>query len=591
MSQEAPAQQGEDEDPFRRANSIRKSRAKTFFTNEGALFTLASVLVYHHFLGRVTKICFRLRDHDREDAEEPMPEGPPPKKRFLFKGSQAFQPVEPRKCKQLDIYESSKDCVDIFWRILTSTEAFDKTVFGLLPFFWPSNWSKEDLYIRVASDTLKTISGLKWRVMARKQLPPVSLLQLAEDDVPEEALQKGTDSFMALQPCCMDPWWALPVKQDISSQQGLQEQAARLRNHARIFRRTSRVVSAREENGHASQRIIAGGFRAKPVMFERQAAEMTLMASLSNHQDATKSTLQGASDAVKTSAKISRVRKIVHKRPRQFGSSMFYFISSQLRNGAAASTAQLRTQWKNLNPAEKETWQRKHRVAVASKRFAKAYAEQKSKEAADRKLTRSPWNLGSGQYPLKAELLKHFLKEFQTKASGLQKVSSFQSPEGMDFKRKLDLGAKYHSMQAAEVSARESLGHFVCDANAFDGTWGKVASTARPKKTCSQLHWGVCRTADANLMSDIMALVEALPKGDASVFMLELSGQPAHRRVMAFFRLVIGLVSDRVWGESDRSLQSRPILPIDVGISISISIGSDTVTLIIPEHRFKVFSV
>ena len=562
MAQEAPAERGEDEDPFRRANSIRKSRAKTFFSNEGALFTLASVLVYHHFLCRVTKICFRLRDLDRVDAEGPMAEEPLQKKRLLFKGYQAFQPVEPRKCKTWDIFASSKDCVDIFWRILTSPEAFDKTVFGLLPFFWPSNWSKEDLYIRVASDTLKTIAALKWRVLARKQLPPVSLLPMAEDDVPEEVLQKATDSFMALRPCCMDPWWALPVKQDVSTQPGMQEQAARLRHHARLFGRTARVVSAREENGHASQRVIAGGFRAKPVMFERQAAEMILLGSLSNHQHATKSTLQGAPAAVKTSAKISRVRRFVHKRPGQLGSAMFYFISSQRQNRAAAdvSSAQLRAQWKNLNAAEKETWQRKHRLAVASKRFAKAYVEEKSREEADRNPTRSPWNLGSGPYPLKAELLEQFLKDFQTKASGLQKISSLQSPEGVDLNRKLALGAKYHSMHSAEVAARESFGPFVCDANALDGTWGKVASTVKPKKTCSQLHWGVCRTGDANLMSDIMALVEALPKSDGSVFMLELSGQPARLRVMTFFRLIIGVVSCRGWGRSGRSLQSRPIL-------------------------------
>ena len=540
--QEPPAAHGEDEDPYRRAMSIRKSRAKQFFSNEWALFTLLLVLVYHHFLGRVTKIAFRLRDTDKPIPDDPEGEPAYKRKRLLFKGYQAFQEVEPRKCRVPDIFSTSLDCVNIFWKILTSTVAFNGSVFGLLPHFWPRSSSFEDLYDRLVGDTLKTICGLKWRVMSRERVAPYSLLEMVQNDPPPELLQAQTKKFMSLPLCCQDPFWVKPVIEDLSQLPGLEEQIEKLQSHIQSFQKTGRVVSAREENCHATQRLAAGCWRAKPTLFEKQSAQMVLTDSYQNHRSRTKTQLGGAPLAVKQASKSLRARKVVHKRPRQFGSAMFHYMSAERKAGSQASEPQLRQQWKNLTAPQRETWITKHRLNVASRRFAKSFVQQREGTDTSDAVKASPWNLGVGEYPLKPEFLANYLQPFQRKATGLEQLGRVKTPQAIRLKEKYENGrARYHSMTAAECSARSLFCEDVDDSNAHSGTWGKAAACSRPQKTCDQLHIGVCRTRDEALFSDIFTLVERLPKKDNAILMLELSGRPAQQRVVTFVRMIIGL--------------------------------------------------
>eukprot|EP00438_Fugacium_kawagutii_P033553 Skav211087 [mRNA] locus=scaffold2002:161067:162758:+ [translate_table: standard] len=551
LEDQVQAQAGGQEDAWRKTLSIRKHRSKSFLTHQFAAFSILLVLAFHYYLGKLGTIGFGLHDADRQDIADKtstQKQDQKRKRRLRYKGAQLFEFLHDGEGDQgysfLHFFGATLDAINIFWKLLTEPQTYARSLFAIVEMFWPQGHLRCDLHTRISGDVLKTVAALKWRIILRAKRAPYNLLQLGEDTCPQELAQTRMDTFLTTPSCCLDPWWAQPVLQHVESQDEYSLQVECLKKHVQAFRSNARGVSSREETQHAAQRTLAAGWKASPPMFERQCAEMILRNSWEYFASRSKGAQRGAPEAVRAASKIVRKRKILHPRPNQLGSPMFAWIAHRRKAGCTDTVAELRAQWKNLAQGVKETWARKHRLAVATRRFVNKQVSQSAALEERDSSNRTPWGVGDSRYPLDPQHVANFLEPFRKRETGmgeLERLASI-SVEAADFRQKVHDGTKYHSIEAAVLSAKASFGSPITDKNACCGTWGKVLECAKAGKVCMDIHPGVCKTADKAMLPAISALASALPHKDGMVLMLELAGRPARDRAYTFVRVVVGQI-------------------------------------------------
>lgn len=551
-----PAQGDAEVDAYRRTMSVRKNRSRSFLNNEFALFSMTLVLVFHHYLGSISQVGFCLHDADREDIpqDEEFVEARKrnTRRRITGKHSPAFALPSVRSDGSpslLDFFTMALDTIDLFWRILLSPQVFERTLFGVAQALWPPGHGRVDMLDRISSDMLQSIAALKWRVLCRAKTPPFTLLHMSHPRCPQQILHRRYESFMQLPHCCLDEGWSIPVREDLHQHDDdeLDDLVERLRFHVSNFSKNSRGVSSREENMHAGQRTHAAGWRASPKLFARQTCQMILQTSLANFAKRSGVTSHHQAPAnVRKACKVVQTRKVIHKRPHQFGRAMFTWIASQKRSGSTASLPEMRAQWKTMPQETRDIWERKHRLQVAFRRHIASQAKHHAEQALpEHEVPRSPWGIGDHQHPLKEENLSTFLKTFSQKATGMEALRQARGLEARALYEKYAAGAaRYHSMDAATAFARSSFGDPIDDAvaNADDGLWSKCAEASKLRKSCLDCHPGVCATTDAAMIPAITALTAALPKKNG-ILHLELVKPAAKDRVVLFARTVVGLLA------------------------------------------------
>ena len=412
---------GAPDDEFHRAQTLRKSRAKKFLSDEMAMYSLLVALTFHHYLSCITKVGFRLMDADRRDiSKEQLPQRQRQKRekrRLRFKGAQAFH-IEDPPCEETskfaDIFSSAQKVVSLFWKALTAPEALTKSHFAIPAAFYPASRSRDDMRKQVSEDILKSIAQLKWRLLIQQLRTPYSFLDPETECDPTTLTSSPT--------CCLDPFWGRQVQSDLKH---ADDPVARLEGHIKAFSENARGVSHREETMHASQRVLASGWRSKAPLFRSQAAGMVCQTSLRNYTSRTGQSCQQAPKHVIQAARSARVKKITHKRPRQYGSPLFTYINSMKQEGSTLTNEELREAWKGLCHADRADWKRKHVARVATKRVISNATAANLEAKTERNLSDlSPWQIGSARFPLQEQHLESFMLPFRNKASGLVQLSN-----------------------------------------------------------------------------------------------------------------------------------------------------------------------
>ena len=535
-----------DDDEYRRAQAIRKKRAQQFLGNGYAIYTLLNTLVFHHLLTVITRIAFAMVDSDCGDIrKEQLTRRQERKNRRLrFKGAQSFQfeegPANPRKGYTLqDFFLATHRVIDMLWTSVLSPDSVTKTHFAIPAAFWPQHLPKSDMRQRMSEDMLKTLANLKFRLIYRELSSPYSFLDAVDerggDEGPASAAAKR---LLDSHTCCLDPFFGRPLQADCQSSS---DPAQNLQNHMKTFVKNCRPCSHREETMHAQQRQIGGGgFKAKAPLFVRQSAEMVLRTGVTNYERRTAISAKHASAKVKAAARQART-KFKHKRAGQFGNIVFFYVMSLRRQNPELTFSDLHNQWKHLPADQKEMWKRKHIISVAQKRMAQndakrnlLDAEQQAQEAKEK----SPWKIGDAQYPLSVDHLNEFLAPYRKRDTGLAALALFNTPETKEHLQNIENGRKYHSMDAAVAGARATIGHTVSDKMEL---MDKIMAAERRPACCMELHPGVCKTADAGIMSAVDSIQRTFPRG-SHLLMIERLHVPAKEKFVLYVRSVVGPV-------------------------------------------------
>ena len=548
LRRQEPVEEGNvDQDPFRKAMAVRKQRSKMFVSNEFAAFNILFALTFHYVLTRVTATAFALMNADRDDIVEKKLSQHQElllKKRLRFKGAEAFQLADQQHnnpgSTTAEVFTHTSEVIDLLWRVLLSPEALAETVFGVPVAFWPQGNPRPDMLHRMAEDVLKTLSGLKWRLLYQSHMPPYKYICLQD---PAADASEATTEFLAFKPCCLDPFWGRPIQAELKRLDDFSEQVAQFHRHIRVFATNCRGVSSREENMHAAQRAAAGGWKSKAALFPKQAADSVLRNSMDNFTSRTGIVGNTAPAHVKAASRVTRTKKIIHKRPRQYGNAMFFFIACKKREGTTKTDAELKTEWFGMPAPTVASWKAKHVVAVAGRRVAQQQVARHAAEQAASTINRSPWGIGDNNLPLKEEHLQSFLKPFQNKATGLQALGQCTSAEALELLRAYqEDGKKFHSSDAAISAAKEAMGKIIDDHNCKENTWGEVMGCTREAAHCFLTHPGLCQKDNEEKLPKVQALVSSLPKGN-NILMFELGSRPARERVVVFTRVIAGRVA------------------------------------------------
>lgn len=521
--------------------AVRKQRSKQFLSNPFAAFNIIFTLVFHYLLTHVTAAAFALMDSDRDDIMEKKPthrQEIKERKRLRYKGAQCFEDPEhqPQGSGMADLFLKASQVVNVLWTVLTSPGALTESIFSVPGTFWPEGHGRHQLLERLVDDILKTLCGLKWRILYRKEAPPLQYLHLQSPDFdPAEA----TAQLLATQSCCLDPFWSRAIQAELQEVNDSDEQASRFQRHVHTLATNLRAVSSREENLHAQQRVAAGGWKAKATLFSKQAAESILRCSLDNFISRTGVLPDKAPKAVQAASKVARKRKWIHKRPRQYGNPMFQYINARKKEPDCTNTFQeLRAEWASLNVEAKSRWKNQHIAKVAAHRLAHQHMAQVAK---DRSVKASPWRLGDDRHPITKEALSGFLSVFKQRGTGLEALGKCKCEEARDLlKNYLEKGRKYHSADTATAAAKEMLGNIIDYDSACKDNWGEVMGCQRQKPSCFEKHPGLCETKDANIISKVETFTRMLPKGN-SILMFELGERPRKDRLAVFARVVTGL--------------------------------------------------
>ena len=398
---------------------------------------------------------------------------------------------------------------------------------------------------------LRALAALKWRVGYKFQNAPYRLLDMVREDCSKETQNILTEKFLDMPNCCLSPFWGRPVKDDVLSSleragdEGV-DAAVLLRHHVESFQKQSRGVTIREEHQHAMQRTFAGGWRSKARSFWQQAAQAVLANSSKNHFARRQGLVRKAKlkdwAALK---KAVRKRRIIHRRPRQCGNAMFFYVSTKMSQGGPKTKEELCAEWKTLPAAEKQTWKNRQQLSVFRKRQAQRAAKERQEEELENVQADTPWDLGCSEHALRPELLGEFLEPYQRKETGVNLLRKLDHPAAVAYVAKMDSGeVKYHSRDAAVAGAKSKLGKNVePDSTVGRDTWNHAQACPAPKPACVDAHPGLCvgKATDKRLISLVPGLVSQLPRQDA-ILMLQQQGVRAAERQVFFFRLVVGQV-------------------------------------------------
>lgn len=526
--------------------AVRKQRSKQFVENQLAPFYIFMALCFHFVLTHVAATAFALMNADRDDLIKKQLAHRQEKflrKRLRFKGAQALLEAEQPKIPGstlTEVFASTTEVIDLLWTVLTSPGALTDSIFSVVVAFYPPGHTRPEMLKRMTEDIMKTLSGLKWRILYQKHVPPYKYLHC---QAPDFNASDETVEFLGMRPCCLDPFWARPIQQELQQLNDIEEQVSQFQRHIKTFAGNCRGVSSREENMHATQRVSAGGWKSKAKLFVRQAAECVLRTSLENFTSRTGINPGTAPSHIKAASRVVRARKIIHKRPHQYGSPMFYFISAQQKENPQQTQQELRQQWAQLAPAAKKTWKTKRIAAVAARRMAKKHMQDQTTEFSNSKASLSPWGLGDNRRPLKEQRLADFLEPFQQRSTGIPALGECKSPQAMELHRAYaNREKRYHSYESAVVAAREALGSIINDEKTKEdgNTWKEVAACERQKPSCFDKHPGLCQTIHSNKLSQVEALSRMIPKGNCILF-FELGSRPSRERLAIYTLVITGL--------------------------------------------------
>lgn len=528
--------QAQAQDQFHRAMAVRKRRSKQFLENPLCIFTLFSTLAFHHFLSRVTAAAFELHNSDKDGIplKPSKVQQAKQRRRLLFKGAQALEEPQDSGEEQaslLKMYRRAREVVNLLWTILSTLDAVERTVFCVPMAYWPENMSKVDMFQRLSGDILKCIAALKFRILEKSIMPPYSLLEIARPGVSPELLSAKTREFLSTPQCCLDVFWAKPVRQKVLSEA---DQPRALHKHAASFSASCRGVSSREEALHASQRKQARGWEGAPALFVRQAAQSVLQTAFANYSARTGIENKAAPENVKTASKIVRKRVIKHSRPRAFGSAYLFFRNDAKKRFPTESNEQIQQRWRDLTPEELQHWQLRQRLQSGRNKWMKAEL-QKRKAEEGRTFVKTPWDLGDDRFPLKESFLLEYMQPYRRKDTGLRELQTLEKPTP-EVSSILKDGKPYHSMDTGTAAARAFL--HPSDVTAHSDTWAKVMECTRPNKACPELHPGLCKEVDAAILPKVNGLWQSLPKHDC-ILMLVRNGS-AEQRIAVFAQLVVG---------------------------------------------------
>ena len=551
LAQDEAARGADDNvDEFRQKMAARKWRSKQFLENPTALFNLLFSLAMNFLIDVPMKICFLLFDSDKQGlgiANPRKEERQQKRRRLRCKGANVFDipPFDSQKKYELnDLHVSSMKVVDYIWQALSAP--LELSVFQVPAMFWPQDRSASDMYRFMSGDMLQALAAFKWRVSYKFYNPPYCLLAMISPDCSLETQACLTQKFLDMPACCLSQFWGQPVKEELA-----EEAAAEgvvpvdlLKFHVQKFAQQSRPVSIREERQHSLQRTFAGGWRAKARSFWQQACQSVLANAAKNcfarrqglHQK------QRQADWKKLKSTV-RIKKIVHKRPKQCGNPVFYFVATRIAQCSQKTKDELREDWKAMSAAEKQDWKWRQSTAVAKRRQAQQVVHARCAEDMKNLEFDTPWGLGDDEHPLRPEFLSEYLAPFRTESAGLAALRQMDSthPAVSAYLDKMDSGeVKFHSQDAAVAFSKAVLGKPVTADNSVGvATWTKAETCPAASATCFDAHPGLCRGSEKPMVDSVANLVARIPRKD-SVLMLSFSGVPAAQKHTFFVRLVIG---------------------------------------------------
>ena len=460
------------------------------------------------------------------------------RRRLSMKGLEpASQPraadVQSQKFSLQDILTASRGVVRDLWKLLDCDES--RSLWSVAAYFWPADQPQDEMLAALTGHSLKTLAALKFRITMKFDFPPYSLLGMsAASDVGQgdEAGEPDprVEAFLRMPPCCLDPFWGQVVQSDVKN--GVDSYGA-LDDYVATFEKHGRVVSLREEAAHALQRKLAGGFIAKPRAFDRQAASMVLCTAQEHFTARGGKCLKSAAHRIQNAMEVVRKKKIIHHRPKQFGSGMFAFISHQLKTHPGSSRERWRTAWKDMSLQQRSPWNARHRMAVAIRREQRAAEVAQRHEQADES-SNTPWKLGDKQFPLTTAWVRKLLAPFALKRTGRAELERVGSK---DAERVLD-AATYNSADACEAKCKAHLGLIVDDENAAASSWSQVLEFPVAKDACFNLHPGLCQGRDACVLDNMNAFMSQIPKRGALLKFERagfwMSSQPENRSVLSY---------------------------------------------------------
>ena len=195
--------------------AVRKQRSKQFLSNPLAAFNIIFTLVFHYLLTHVTAAAFALMDSDRDDIMEKKPthrQEIKERKRLRYKGAQCFEDPEhqPQGSGMADLFLKASQVVNVLWTVLASPGALTESIFSVPGAFWPEGHGRHQLLERLVDDILKTLCGLKWRILYRKEAPPLQCLHLQSPDF--DPAQRQLHSSWPPNPAVWTHFGAVPSK-------------------------------------------------------------------------------------------------------------------------------------------------------------------------------------------------------------------------------------------------------------------------------------------------------------------------------------------------------------------------------------------
>ena len=210
-----PFQEADSAEFFRLLNNTRKSRADKFLNHPLTRYNLLSALTVSAILSPVTRLLFKL--HEGKDIEDKIRnedhrDNKRRRMRQWFKGPEkAF--VEGLDLPQydfIDILRSCKRAINDLW---------DGSKFHTAIQFWPPTEAKPKMFESLCEQRLLNISQLKWRMIAKFELPPFSASWLDQheslDTVFADDMEKTVEDFCSLPQCCLDPFWSSPAQKKV----------------------------------------------------------------------------------------------------------------------------------------------------------------------------------------------------------------------------------------------------------------------------------------------------------------------------------------------------------------------------------------
>ena len=464
--------------------------------------------------------------------------------RFKAKNNEEVDAEQRQPVKFADVAAAARSAVTHLWSCLPG----EASTFEVAKAFWPSAESQSDMCKALTENILRNVAALKWRILSRLAQPPLSCAELEkymengalrtspgeqEDEEMASALSRHCEKLLSSKPCCLDWNWARQVRDEVQACARADREKC-FSKHAASFLRSFRGSSLQEETTHALQRKIAGGDAGHARRFHSQASNFVVQRLARAFHKRGGRQLATAPAAVKAAAKVARVKKVIHKRPKQFGSPAFFYVAQQQRQGDQRTNKELLLAWKNLDDQSKAVWKSRQVLQATMRRRVDRDRQQAESNVAALQTT---WHVGDQDFPLRQEFIDNLLNPFRLRDSGLAKLAEMDDADCKEYADRVRSGHKYHSMDAARLFCQASLAAQLTDEIA-DGTSMPILSVRCEGAPCPMKHPGLCVTRDAQKMDDVFALVKALP-AESCLVRCEAT-IPRKAKFFVFARAILG---------------------------------------------------